>query len=111
MQLGWLGDNSRHALDKDAPPTPSVGVIAVSFKGEDSAGGGCVKLCAFHGAEYDFAVREGEVDWQNCWKCVDAEASPLTDTLASRSRHSRARTIFELWGTHSFTLADGCPWS
>jgi len=74
MQLGWLGDNSRHALDKYAPPTPSVGVIAVSFKGENSAGRGCVKLCAFHGAEYDFAVQEGEVDWQDCGKCVDAEA-------------------------------------
>jgi len=63
IQLRRFGDNPRHALDKNTPATQAVSLIAVGFKGEDSAGGGGVELCAFHGAKHDFAVQESEVDW------------------------------------------------
>jgi len=76
MELGRVGDKSRHSLDKHAPPAPPIARVAVSFEGEDSADCGRVQLGAVHGAKHHVAVQECEVDWQQCWKRRDRETNP-----------------------------------
>ena len=106
MQLGRFGDDSRHALDKNAPPAQAASGIAVSFEGEDSAGGGCMKLCTLHAAKDDIAVHDCEVNWQHRWKVFDVEADTSDRRGAQQAQAFTARQLDELQATHSFRMRD-----
>ena len=88
MQLRRFGDDSRYALDKDAPPASTVRLIAVSFEGEHCARDGCVELVPSTVRNTTSPSKRAKLTGNTAGIALTLRPTRPTGTPASRRRHS-----------------------
>ncbi len=105
-QLNRLVDDSRDPLDKDAPPAQPVMLETVSFEGEHRSFRSFVEPRTRCCAEDDVVLKEGEVDWQNHRKRLEADCDASHVDTSEEVRAFVGRQYLQPGWVHHPTMLD-----